>query len=313
MKLLTMLMAAIIGLSMYVSAQQQERIAIEGILIMPDDKYEKVFLLGASKTAISYVNNIKAVDTKTVNRKDVSSVYIMEPRDYTAAISLFEDRKYSEAFTKFGAVKERYKELQPLKGNHHTLAGFYQLECLRKQMKTAELVKAVAGFSTENLLRPDLLKQMEVYKFWEALNSKDWTTLDRLAGEWKNKRVPVSQRAQISYCHAVALESLDRKKEALNMYAQAMTADYSKSEEILRESAHAALRVYLSLPEVNAAIKLWKTKDEDIYSPGYRLLTEANALARLYEKIGMGAGVALPPKYATFLKYTPEKAKDAKK
>jgi len=87
-----------------------------------------------------------------------------------------------------------------------------------------------------------------------------------------------------------------------------MTADYSKSEEIVRESAHAALRVYQSIPELSTAMKLWKSEDEDIYSSGYRLLAEANALARLYKKAGMGAGVALPAKYAEFLKFTAENA-----
>ncbi len=280
---------------------------------MPDGKYEKVYLMGASKTIIYYVNNIRAVDTSSKRRSAVASIYLTEPKEYTEAMSLFEDRKYSEAHTKFGEVMVRYKKFQPLKDNHYTLAGFYQLECLRKQLKTEELVKAVADYRTENLIRPDLLKQVEVYKFWEAVNSKSWTRLDRLAGEWKNKRVPISQRAQISYCHAMALESFDRKTDALNMYAQAMTADYSKSEEILRESAHGALRVYLSFPEVKTAMKLWKSSDEDKNSSGYRLLAEANALARLYGKAGMGAGVALPAKYAEFLKFTTDDAPGLKK
>ena len=308
MKLVTLLMTTILGLTMIVSAQQPKRIAIEGILIMSDGKYEKVFLLGATDKSIFYVSSIKAVDTNSKRRSAVASVYIMEPKEYSEAMSLFEDRKYSEAYTKFGEVMERYKKFQPIKGNHYTLAGFYQLECLRKQLKTAELVKAVSDYRTENLVRPDLLKQVEVYKFWEALNTKSWARLDRLASEWRNKRVPISQRAQISYCHAAALEALDRKTDALNMYAQAMTADYSKSEEIVRESAHAALRVYQSIPELSTAMKLWKSEDEDIYSSGYRLLAEANALARLYKKAGMGAGVALPAKYAEFLKFTAENA-----
>ncbi|MEO1856080.1 MAG: hypothetical protein ABGY95_01775 [Rubritalea sp.] len=308
MKLLTILMAATLGLTMSVVAQQPERVTIEGVLITADGEYEKVFLMGASKTSVFYVKNIRAVDVSSKRLSAFASIYITEPKEYSEAMGLFEDRKYSEAYTKFGEVMERYKKFQPIKDNHYTLAGFYQLECLRKQLKTDELVKAVADYRTENLMRPDLLKQIEVYKFWEALDSKAWARLDRLASEWKSKRVPISQRAQISYCHAMALEALGRKTDALNVYGQAMTADYSKSEEIVRESAHAALRVYLSFPEVKTAMTLWKTADEDIYSSGYRLLAEGNALARLYNKAGMGAGVALPLKYAVFLKYTADDA-----
>ncbi|MFC4991884.1 hypothetical protein [Rubritalea tangerina] len=308
MKLLTMIMAAVLSLSIFASAQQPERTVIEGILIMPDDEYEKVFLMGATKASIFYVKNIRAVDVDSKRRSEVASVYIMEPKEYTEAMALYEDRKYSEAYTKFGEVKERYKKFQPLPDNHHTLAGFYQLECLRKQFKTAELVKAVADYRTENLIRPDLLQQVEVYKFWEAMNAKSWARLDRLAGEWNQKRVPISQRAQIDFCHGQALEGLGRKTDALNAYARAMTADFTKSEEIVRKASHAALGIYKSMPEVQTAMSLWKTEDEDIYSSGYRLLSEANALARLYNKAGLGAGVALPAEYSDLLKFTPDNA-----
>lgn len=313
MKLLTTALVTILGLSTFALAQKKERIGAEGILMMGDDEIEKVLLLKVTKTNIYYVKNIDDIDVSAKRVSAVESVYIMEPADYTEAMSLFEDRKYGEAYTKFGEVKERYKKLEPLPDNPHTLAGFYQLESLRKQFKTSDLITAVADFSSENILRPDLLQQIEIYKFWEAVNTKSWVRLDRLAGEWEKKRVPISQRAQIAFCHAQALEALKRPADALNKYAEALTADFTKSEEIVRKSAHNSLRIYNAMPEVQVAIKQWGTDDQNVNSQGYRMLVEANALARLYNKAGMGSGVDLPKAYANILKSTPENAPGLKK
>lgn len=309
MKLLTTVLVTILGLSTFAAAQQKERVTTEAILMMSDTEFEKVLLLGVTKTNIFFVKNKNDMDADSKRLSAVESVYILEPEDYSEAMSLFEDRKYGEAYTKFGEVKERYKKLERLADNPHTLAGFYQLECLRKQFKTNELVTAVADYSAENMLRSDLLQQVEVYKFWEALNSKSWARLDRLAREWEKKRVPISQRAQIAFCHAQALEELKRPTDALNVYAVAMTADFTKSEEIVRKAAHNSLRIFNALPEVQVAIKQWETEDQNVYSKGYRMLVEANALARLYNKAGMGAGVDLPKAYAAILKCTPKDAK----
>lgn len=278
--------------------------------MMDDEEFEKVYLLGGTKTHYYYLKGLKDIDTISKKRSSVSSVFMSDPPEYLEAIALYEDRKYSEAYTKFGEVMEKYNKFQPIPDNHYTRSEFYQLECLRKQLKTAELVKAVADFRTENLIRKDLLQQVEVYKFWEAVNTKSWGRLDRLAGEWKTKRIPISQRAQVAYCHALALEGLERHTDALNAYATAMTADYSKSEEIARAASQNALRVYKSIPEVKTAMTLWGTEDEDQFSQGYRLLVEANALARLYNKAGLGAGVSLPSAYAEFLKFTPKNAEE---
>ncbi len=300
-------MAAVLGLTMFVGAQAPKRVLIEAIIIS-SEKYEKVLLLGVTKTNIYYVKNAREMNTLSRKRSEIDSVYIMEPAEYSEAMALLEDRKYGEAYIKFGEVAERYKKFQPFKDNHHTLAEFYQLECLRKQFKIAELVAAVADYRSENLVRTDLLQQIEVYKFWKAYNSKSWAHLDHLAKEWEKKRVPISHRAQISFCHAAALDALGRKNEALNMYGKAMTADYSKSEEILRKAAYGALGIYKGMPDVATAMKLWKSENENKYSSGYQYLIEANALARLYVKAGMGSGVDLPKEYAEFLKFTPDGA-----
>lgn len=310
MKLFTVILSATLGMSILASAQK-ERVLVPSVLILEDNEFENVLLEGATKTNVFYVTNKRAVKTQAMRRSKIQSVYIMQPADYSEAMALYENRKYSEALAKFGELKTRYKKFQPLADNHHTLSGFYEMECMRKMEDLEGLAKLESDYRNENLMRPNHLQQIEVYMFWDAVRTKSWARLDRLASDWTEKRVPISHRAQIAYCHAQALEGLKRYSEALNAYATAMTADYSKSEVIVRNSAKNSLRIYMADPELKTAMNLWKTEDEDEFSTGYGLLKEANALARLYVKAGLGAGEGLPADYAVLLKYTPQEILDA--
>jgi hypothetical protein len=85
-----------------------------------------------------------------------------------------------------------------------------------------------------------------------------------------------------------------------------MTSDFTRSESIVRESALNSLRIFEEDQEVKIAIGLWGTPEEKKSSAGYRKLAEANALARLYDKAGLGSGVELPSKYKKFQEFTSE-------
>lgn len=305
MKILKTITVALAALTMTVSAQQ-ERIPIPSVLIMPDGEFANVFLLGSDKNNLYYVDNMRAVNTLAKRRSDVASIYMMEPVEFKEAMDLYESRKYTEALEKFRAVKVRYKKFEFLAGNHYTRAGFYELECLRKLMKLDELSATLKDYHSDNLMRANQKQQLEIYSFWEAVRTKSWRRLNDLAESWKKRQVPVTQRSQIAYTHGLALEGLKKPNEALNAYATAMTADFSKSEIIVRNAALNSLRIFAAMADVKTAISLWESVDEDKDSEGYGWLLEANALARLYNKTGMGAGVALPQEYAMFLKYTPK-------
>lgn len=305
--ILAISMALVLGLQ-----AQNERIVIPGVLIQPNSEFANVYLMGADKTNVYYVENIRQVNIQSARRASYASIYIMEPPEFQEAMALFEGRKYQQALTKFGEVKERYKKFEPLPNNHYTLSGFYELECYRKLMDLDGLAKALKDYHWENLKNADMLEQIEIYKFWEAAQTKAWARLDLLAKEWKKKRVPISHRAQIAYCHGLALEGLKKEQEALIAYATAMTADFGKSEVIVRQAALNSLRIFAAKPEVKTAMELWGTDDEEKASDGYLWLLEANGLARLYESAGLGAGVKLPAEYSKFLKFTPEDQKAEK-
>lgn len=265
--------------------------------MLEDGAIRNGFVVGATKTNVFYLEREADQQPQSVRRSQLKSIYFMEPSEYAEAMALFEDRKYSEAYKRFGEVKQKYKKMELLPDNYSHLAGFYQLECLRKQLDLPALVKEFADFGSPDLSREDQLTQLEAYAFWEAVNNKAWGRVIRTADSWKTKKLPVSIRAQVAYCAGLAHEEQGNAQQALEAYATAMTADYTKSEVIVRNAALNSLRVYQSLPEVKAALE---QKDK-----GNAELRAAGALASLYQQAGFGAGVALPSEYQPLLAYAP--------
>lgn len=300
-------MATAVAMTVAASAQQGAA-KVESVLMLSKGNPETLFIVGATDSELSVMKNAQAAAAVKYSRKGVKSIFMRSPKAFDAAMELYEGRKYAEAQQRFSEVKEKYSALSSLAGNHSTLAAFYEIECMRKQLDLKGLVDAVATFDAGSLTGSARLKQVEVYKFWELVHKKDWARVDALAAEWEKKSLPVTLRAQVAYCRGLALEGLNKPADALNAFAEALTADFTKSEEISRGAVHAALRVYGSLPEVREAQDSWGTEDENPQSNGYKMLIEANSLARLYESAGLGAGVKLPAKQAAFLDFTPASA-----
>lgn len=305
MKLFTSVVASTAAMTLAVSAQDKSTGKVESILMLGGNKAEEVYISGATATHLTIALKSSPNRANELERRKVNSIFMKDPSAFTFILDQYEDRKYGEAQKNFAKFREVYAGLLSLPDNHATRAGFYELECMRKQLNLAGLVAGLEKFDSSQLTRQSMLQQMEVYKFWELAQKKDWQRLNSLAVEWETKRLPVSLRAQVEYCNGLALEALGRPLEALDAFARALAADFTKSEEINRSAVPAALRVYASLPEVKAAKEQWGMSSEDKNSKGRTLLLEANSLARLYEKMGLGAGVSLPTEHSSFLDFTP--------
>lgn len=272
------------------------------LLVEKDGAFQQIWLIAATKDAIRYRTTEVAIDAVDGKIADFGSVYVFEPREYAAAMDLYQARKYTEAKAKFIAVKERYKPLQQMENSHAALATFYEIECMRKLGDLEGMSAALQKFIKDPLTRESQLRQFEVYVFWDAVRTKSWDRLDILAKERANARLPGDQRAQVAYCHGLALEGLNRPADALVAYATAMTADSGASEEIVRQATLRVLAIHKADPEVQNAIKVWGTDDENKNGKGYTNLIEAAAVAALFE-LSLGAGTPLPAIYKTFLKY----------
>ncbi len=286
-------------------AAQQGPAQAAALLVEPGGAFFKAWLVAATKTSIRYKESEISTDTKDGRISDYSAIYIYDPAEYSAALDLYQARKYDEAKKQFAAIRERYKPIAPLPNSPAALASFYEMECMRKLGDLEGLSAALGRFIKDPLTRDSQLRQLELYVLWDAVRTKSWQRLDILAKEWSAKRLPGEQVAQVAYCHGLALEGLNKPEEALIAYSTAMTADTGASEEIARQSALRVLAIHKANPEVQNAIKVWGTENENKNSKGYSDLLEAAAVASLFE-LTLGSGTPLPSDYKTFLKYKPK-------
>ena len=304
LKSITATIAAMALSTMLVNAQEGEPM-VSGYLIKPDGSYERVLVMGSNKLGnIFYKDNPRSTVTKQSAIDGFSGIWLFEPKDFTDAKNLFESRKYQEAKDAFIALQERYKNFKFLDDNYVDLSKFYEMECYRKLKDYETLSAKLELYLPDKLTRPGQLQQTKLYKMYDAVHKKDWSRLDNMCKDYAQDILTLGQRAQVAFCQGLAYEGLGRDNDALNAYATAMTADFTRSEVIVRDAALNSLRIFEADEEVKIAMDLWKTPDEDKNSKGYRKLEEANGLARLYDKAGLGSGVELPAKYQKFQEYT---------
>ncbi len=277
-------------------------------IMRKDTSHDDVLISQYRNGTLIYKMKENDLHSKKLAVSKLDSIYFYEPRLFSEAMSLYQARDYAEAKKKFLVCNAAFKKVDTAPNNYGTLAGFYVLECSRRQFDLSSLSSEQEKFRKDGLTRETQLQQLEVNAFWEAVRSKSWERLDRLAEGWRKRKVTGTQRAQIAYCHGLALEELAKKNpkrmtEALNAYNRALSADFTASHEIVIAAASNALRMYSSNPKVQLAIKLWGSEDENKGSSGYQLLLEANTLTKLYIEAGWDVSKPLTPEYKAFLKY----------
>jgi tetratricopeptide (TPR) repeat protein len=294
-------------LPVFAAASLRAQQPAEAFLIRGQGEVGRVWLTAATADAIRYKDSEVAVDAKDAKIAEFQSIYILEPPALTEAIELFQGRKYAEAGEKLAAVATAYKAIEKLPDNPSTAAAYLRLECLRRSGDLEGLAKALETFDKAGLTREHQLRQLELHAMWDVVRTKDWPRLESIATERLKERLPGYQRAQVGYCLGLALDSQDKIIPAINAYNIAITADTGASEELARNAAANALRLYKKDPGVQTAIQLWGTPDENPNSSGHRMLVEAGALAGLYE-LSLGGGTPLPAESKDLLKYKPQAA-----
>jgi tetratricopeptide (TPR) repeat protein len=281
---------------------QQTSFQTSAQLIEKDGASRQVWIIAATKTSIRFRTAEVSADTEEVAISELDTIHLDEPREFSQAMDLYQGRKYEEAKAMFAEIKERFRPILQMENSHAALAAFYEMECMRKLGDLDGLNAALQKFVKDPLTRETHLRQIELYVLWDAVRTKSWDRLEILAKERVNVRLPGEQRAQVAYCHGLALEGLGRPDDALFAYSTAMTADAGASEEIGRQAALRVLAIHKSNPEVRNAMKVWGTTDENKNSKGHTNLLEAAAVAELFE-LSLGAGMPLPADFKDFLKY----------
>lgn len=304
----------IISMLLFAMAQIASALNAPARLYFKDGSHEDVLIEKYEKGFVLYKLNERDLNKQQKGPKDIQSIYFYEVPLFAEAIALYQGRKYAAAKKKFLECEVAYKTVDTAPNNYASLAGFYALECSRRMFDLEALSAGMEKFRKEGLTRETHLQQLEINAFWEAVRLKDWPRLDLLAKDWRKRKIPGGHRAQIAYCHGLAYENLAKKNpklttKALNAYNTALSADFTASMDIVVAAASKSLAIYSNDQEVQLAIKLWKTADENQNSPGYQRLLEANALAKLYNQAGFNVIKALSAEAEKFLKYTAEPSK----
>ncbi|MBK1829806.1 hypothetical protein JIN77_03660 [Verrucomicrobiaceae bacterium R5-34] len=281
-------------------------------LMYKDGSHDDVLVVDYKRGYVTYKLNERDLNRARKGPDAVTSIYFYKVPLFEEAMALYEGRKYDEAKAKFLECQEAYKNVDTAPNNFATLSGFYAMECMRRTFDLSGLSSAMEKFRKEGLTREHHLQQLEVNAFWEAVRLKDWDRLDRLAKDWRERKVTGSQRAQIAYCHGLALENLAKKDpklitDALNSYNVTLTADFTASVELVVAAASNCLGIYYKDPEVQLAIRNWGTDDENQNGVGYQRLTEAGALVQLYLQAGFDKVKPLNADHKKFTKYAPER------
>lgn len=288
------------------AAAQQAPLKAEAALMTVQENGDtlttKIWITNATRGAIRYLETITSTETKDLALNEKAAVYLIEPREYSQALDLYQARKYKEAQEKFAAIKTTYKPVELLAGNHGALAGFYEMECLRKLGDLEGLSTALGAFKKDGLTREHHLRQLELNVIWDTVRIENWERAQVLADERSKERMPDYQRAQVAYFQALTHEKAGKLDEALTYFQMAMVADAGASEDIARLSALKIMKIIKANPEVQTAIDLWGGPKEKKTGIGYNRLLEAGAVARLYE-LSLGGGKSLPAEFTALVKY----------
>jgi len=257
---------------------------------------------------------MKSLNILQAKKPALEAIYFYEPQIFTEAMHLYRAKNYSEAKVKFAECEASFKSVNSLPDNYATLAGFYTMECSRRSGDLEALSAELEKYRKDGLTRENHHLQLEVYTFWEAVRLKDWALIDRLAAgtSWQDRKLPSELRAQIEYCHALALDELAKEgpKEdssrwgaAINAYNRVLSADATASIDLVLKAANSLMRIYSEDKGVQAAMKNRKDGANKTFSAGDQKLMEANTLAQYYKQVGFHEIQPLSADYEEFLKY----------
>ncbi len=276
-------------------------------LLESNGKVTQAYILAATKTDFRYKTTAVATQSTDAKIANFNTIYILRPAAFTEAMDLFENGEYAEAQDAFAKVKETHKPTLFLTNNYSTQAAYMEMECMRKLGNFEGLAAALASFDKAPLTRKDRLDQLELYPLWGAISKEDWASALDSAKALDKEKLPGPHRAQVAYVKGLALQKTGKTEEAIVSYNIALTADSGGSESVAQQATENLLKIYLEDEQVITAKKSWGSEDERKNSPGYRKLSEAAALANLYETT-LSNGTALPDDLKAFREFASKPA-----
>ncbi len=251
-----------------------------------------VFLVKLDKVNLHYQKRLKSSVVKQLPRRAVKSIFFYEPQIFSDALALYKKGKFEKARQKFEKCKEEHAAYQEFTGNYSTLAGYYEIECMRRLGDLEGMDRLLNLFNPEALDNENYLTQIEIYSFWTALSRGSWKRVLRLADAWKRKLIPPSQRTQIRYCRALAIAELYPSQQALEALYIVIAGSVYTEPELIEKAFVMALEILLR------NVRIPTSSQSQPYSEP---LQEAIALAHVWND-SLGRSQDLPKRYQKLLK-----------
>ncbi len=225
---------------------------------------------------------------------------IMGPARHAYSRSNFE-----EAEAAFKKVATDYDNLWGIsreqRGNFASEARYFQIDCLRKLGRFAEIGPALetnTGKSLEAALAEVFLPKLKIFRMWQKVAAGDWDGLAASLEEYQE--APTGEQAalvpipkfkvdspatlvQLAYMRGKVFAAKGDKENALRDFYRVATIDYG-SDPVLSQKA---MEEALAIQSVDEGIK-----------ENYPQQTEIHALARVYQE-GYGKG-DIPVQYREF-------------
>ena len=269
-------------------------------IVKKNGKAKRAYLSKVSKKAITYIDNPKDTSGSEVLKEEVQTIFFYQPKSFAKALALFNNYRFQDAYDLFTDCKMKYKPYDALDGNYSTIAGFYELECVRRLGDLARLDQLLNDFRPAPLLDENHLTQLAIYPFWHAVHTASWERLLTLAPQWENKKLPGTQRAQIAFCHALALEALGEREGALLKFHEALAVSDLKEQNLISKACAKIIFLITEQKEVLEYLKL----PLDTRSQSSRLYHEvlaASSVAKLWSQLSH-SGSSFPSEYQPLLK-----------
>tara|TARA_R110002096_G_scaffold147671_16_gene307685 strand:+ start:18631 stop:19674 length:1044 start_codon:yes stop_codon:yes gene_type:complete len=239
----------------------------------------------------TYSENEKGPGEQYTHQQVLAVVFTDEGDIMGPARHAYSRSNYEEAETLFKSVAEEYDNLWGIsraqRGNFASEARYFQVDCLRRLGRYAEIAPALqtnTGKSLENSLAEVYLPKLKLFHMWEKLAGGDWDALaadlktyEQEATGDKAKLVPVpvfeadspALLVQLSYMRGKVFAAKDDKENALRDFYRAVTLDYGSDPVLSQKAMDEALAIQSTDPKLKES---------------YPQQTEIHALARVYQE-----------------------------
>jgi len=285
LSILTCSAACLVSVATIASAKDAPAILIK------DNEIERVFITSANDTLIEYKETANAINKTRSRMSDFSSIYIMEPQEFSEAMELYHSRDYKGAKEALKVVQTEFKSLTEVKGNYATLAGYYEMECERHLGNLDALETLRSKFIGDSLIHESHKQQLQLNaSLWDAIRTEAWPRLLALKETFKGQKLTNSQRVQVAYGLGLAHEKSGQHIEALYAYNDVLVTDFGASENICQKALIGAIRTIKAHPDAQQSMRFFE-EDKELYdaSPGASLLQEGANLVDLWD-LGYGNG-----------------------